>query len=221
VIAESYLDHDVRALSGTTCWFSILFDRAIAAARRAGRNVDTVGEIWPNLRALFGGGVQADPYRKLIDERVGHTTVLVDNYNATEGGIFAATARLGDDSMMMIPDRGVFFEFVPRADHGKPNARRYALWEVEVDQVDVHSGLVGGGQLGQGIFAAHALEHGMFHALAAVDQSAEEHAGGGVVFDDADIHFLGTRTRLVVRKRSRRSALTTPGLAGGGAPRVA
>jgi hypothetical protein len=134
VIAESYLDHDVRALSGTTCWFSILFDRAIAAARRAGRNVDTVGEIWPNLRALFGGGVQADPYRKLIDERVGHTTVLVDNYNATEGGIFAATARLGDDSMMMIPDRGVFFEFVPRADHGKPNARRYALWEVEVDQ---------------------------------------------------------------------------------------
>ena len=33
--------------------------------------------------------------------------------------------------MAMIPDRGVYFEFVPRAEHGRADARRFALWEVE------------------------------------------------------------------------------------------
>lgn len=134
IIAESYLDHDVRALSGTTCWFSILFDRALAAAKARGRNVSTVQEIWPNLRGLFGGGVHAEPYRKLIDERVGRPVTLIDNYNATEGGIYAVTDRRGESGMMMVPDRGVFFEFVHRSEAGKPNAKRVPLWEVEIGE---------------------------------------------------------------------------------------
>ncbi len=129
--AAAYLDFDVRAISGTTCWFSVFFDRVLAAARARGRNVTHVREIWPNLKALFGGGVHAEPYRKLIDERVGQPTMLMDNYNATEGGIFAVSDRRDDPGMLVIPDRGVFYEFVPRAEHGKPEARRYPLWEVE------------------------------------------------------------------------------------------
>ncbi len=133
-IADAYLDHDVRALSGTTCWFSILFDRVLEAAARKGRPAKNISEIWPNLRVLLGGGVFAEPYRKMINERVGRPVPIIDTYNATEGGIFAATDRPagidGDDAMMMIPDRGVFFEFVPRAQHGKPDAERVPLWAV-------------------------------------------------------------------------------------------
>ncbi len=80
---------------------------------------------------LFGGGVQAEPYRAIIDDRMGRPLALMDNYNATEGGIFAVTDSRVDASMMVIPDRGVFFEFVPRAEHGKPDAKRVPLWEVE------------------------------------------------------------------------------------------
>ncbi len=130
-IADAYLDYDVRSISGTTCWFSIFFDRLLAAARARGRQVSTVGDIWPNLRVLFGGGVPADPYRSIIAERVGHPVVLIDNYNATEGGIFASTDTLGADGLLVLPDRGVFFEFVPREEHGKVGARRFPLWEVE------------------------------------------------------------------------------------------
>ena len=131
-MAEAYLDHDVRAMTGTTCWFSVLFDRLLQVARERGRNVDTVSQIWPNLSVLFGGGVQAEPYREIINSRVGRPVVLIDNYNATEGGILACTDRLGDDALLMVPDRGVFFEFVPREEHGKPDARRGSpLWRVE------------------------------------------------------------------------------------------
>ena len=130
-MAEAYLDYDIRSLTGTTCWFSIFFDNVLAAANRRGMNVTHVKQVWPNLRVLFGGGVPAEPYRQIIDDRVGRPIALMDNYNATEGGIFAATDSRVDASMLMIPDRGVFFEFVPREEHGKPNARRFPLWAVE------------------------------------------------------------------------------------------
>jgi hypothetical protein len=129
-MAEAYLDHDVHALSGTTCWFSILFDRVLEAARARGRHVQTVSEIWPNLRVLLGGGVFAEPYRPIIAEKFGRALPIIDTYNATEGGIFAATDRRTDDAMLVLPDRGVFFEFVARGDHGKPDAARVPLWEV-------------------------------------------------------------------------------------------
>jgi len=129
-MAEHYLDHDVRALTGTTCWFSILFDRVLEAARAKGRRATTVSDIWPNLRVLLGGGVFAEPYRAIITEKFGRPLPIIDTYNATEGGIFAASDRKDDDAMVVLPDRGVFFEFVPRAEHGNPDARRFPLWEV-------------------------------------------------------------------------------------------
>lgn len=130
-MADEFLEHDVRALSGTTCWFPILFDRVLTAARRRGMRAETVTDLWPNLRALFGGGVYAEPYRGVIEARAGRPVPLIDNYNATEGGIFAVTDSFDRTGMLMIPDRGVFFEFVPRSEHGRENARRVPLWEVE------------------------------------------------------------------------------------------
>ncbi len=130
-MADAYLDHDVRSLSGTTCWFPNLFDRVLVAARRRGMEARTVRDVWPELRVLFGGGVNAEPYRRVIDDRVGRSIPLMDNYNATEGGIFAVTDRVDGPGLRVIPDRGVFFEFVPRDEHGRPDARRVPLWGVE------------------------------------------------------------------------------------------
>lgn len=130
-MAEAYLDYDVWSLSGTTCWFSVFFDHLFAAARARGRHVQHVKDIWPNLRVLLGGGVPADPYRRLIERRVGRPVALLENYSASEGGFFATTDARDDASMLMIPDRGVFFELVPRAEHGALDARRVPLWEAE------------------------------------------------------------------------------------------
>jgi len=125
-IAERYLDWDVRAVAGTTCWFTILFERVLAAAKRRGRKADTIADVWPNLRVLLGGGVAAAPYRPVIDALVGRDVTLVDTYNATEGGIYAATDFESDRGMLMLPHRGTFFELVP-LDGGA----RVPLWKVE------------------------------------------------------------------------------------------
>ena len=129
-IADRYLDYDVRMVTGTTCWFSLLFDKLLEAAQRRGRRVSTVGELWPNLRVLLGGGVAAAPYLPVIRERVGHEIELIDTYNATEGGVFASTAfGPGLDGMLMIPHRGVFFELMPIEDDGRLSSQRSAREE--------------------------------------------------------------------------------------------
>lgn len=139
VIAERYLERDVRAVAGTTCWFTLLFERVLAAARARGRSVRSVSQVWPNLRVLFGGGVAAAPYLPILRDLVGREVTLVDTYNATEGGLYAASDFSGAAGMLMLPHRGTFFEFLPldSPDRGATPPRqpeRIPLWKVEQDR---------------------------------------------------------------------------------------
>lgn len=135
-IAAEYFDYDICGIAGTTCWFSLLFDKVLAEAKKRGLPGQTVREVWPNLRVGFGGGVAAGPYLGVIGERMGNPNFrLVDTYNATEGGLYACTDFSGEPGMLMIPDRGVFFEFVKLEEYSATDSpRRYALHEVEKDQ---------------------------------------------------------------------------------------
>jgi hypothetical protein len=138
-IAERYLDYDVRALAGTTCWFTLLFEKVLAAARARGLPAATISDVWPNLRILFGGGVAAAPYMPVIRDFLGRRDVtLVDTYNATEGGVYAATDFTGARGLLMLPHRGTFFEFLPLDSRESPSRQRTAmrvpLWAVERDR---------------------------------------------------------------------------------------
>jgi hypothetical protein len=135
VIANRYIDYDVRAIAGTTCWFTLLFEKVLAAARARRRNVQTVSQLWPNLRVLFGGGVAAAPYLPVIRDLVGRGDVaLVDTYNATEGGVYASSDFSGAPGLLMLPHRGTFFEFVSLADREAARPPRVPLWAVECDK---------------------------------------------------------------------------------------
>jgi hypothetical protein len=140
VIARRYMDHDVRALTGTTCWFTLLFEKLLAIARKRGRRARVVSDIWPNLRVLFGGGVSAAPYLPILRELVGAPSperglpadvTLVDTYNATEGGVYATSDFSGARGMLMLPHRGTFFEFVPLENRESASPKRVPLWAVE------------------------------------------------------------------------------------------
>jgi hypothetical protein len=131
-IAERYLDWDVRAVTGTTCWFPVLFERVLEVAARQGRKAKAIVDVWPNLRVLFGGGVSASAYLDSIRRLCGRDDItLVDTYNATEGGIYASTDHSDEPGMLMLPHRGTFFEFVPVEANDQPSPPRVPLWAVE------------------------------------------------------------------------------------------
>ena len=136
-MAERYLDWDVRAVTGTTCWFTLLFEKVLAAAKKRGRRADSFSQVWPNLRVMFGGGVSAEPYLPVLRKLMGRDdALLVDTYNATEGGLYATSDLSGARGMLMLPHRGTFFEFVPIDERDKPLGQRsrVPLWAVERDR---------------------------------------------------------------------------------------
>lgn len=134
-IVEESLDADVRILAGTPSWFPGLFDRLVQAARNRRRTVTHVHDIWPNLRLMTGGGVNFEPYRTLIRARLGRHVPYVDVYNATEGGIMGFQDRPDERPMRLLPDNGLYYEFVPLEELEAADPPRLALWEVETDVV--------------------------------------------------------------------------------------
>jgi hypothetical protein len=129
--AREAMREDVRIVAGTPGWFPGLFDQVLLAARESGRRAETIRDVWPNLRLITGGGISYEPYRPLIEARLGRSLPYVDVYNATEGGIMGVQDREHDRAMLMLSDAGVYYEFVPLEELEKAAPRRFSLWEVE------------------------------------------------------------------------------------------
>jgi hypothetical protein len=106
-IAEEAKNWDIGMLSGIPSWLEMMLKRVMDFHK-----VDTIHEIWPNLSVYTSGGVAFEPYRSSFDKLFGKPVQIVDTYLASEGFI-ACQQRPDTDSMQLITDGGMYFEFVP------------------------------------------------------------------------------------------------------------
>ena len=72
-----------------------------------------------------------EPYRDLVQSIVNQKVTYLQAYPASEG-YFAFQNDQFDTSMVLIPDSGMFYEFVPVSDIDLPNPRRLWIEEVEI-----------------------------------------------------------------------------------------
>jgi hypothetical protein len=75
--------------------------------------VDTIHDIWPNLRAYAHAGVSIEPYRNSINKLTAFPLIFSDTYLASEGLIAYQERPNAEQGMRMLLDNGIFFEFVP------------------------------------------------------------------------------------------------------------
>lgn len=100
-------DWDVGIICGVPAWIQILFERIIKYY-----NVNTIHDIWPNLKVYIHGGVSFAPYKKGFEKLLGKQILYFDTYLASEGFI-AFQDRQETSSMRLMLDIGIYFEFVP------------------------------------------------------------------------------------------------------------
>ncbi len=98
---------DIGIVCGVPAWMQILFERIIAEY-----NVKTIHDIWPNLNVFIHGGVSFAPYKKGFEKLLGKPIIYLDTYLASEGYV-GYQNRLDTESIKMVLDNGIFFEFVP------------------------------------------------------------------------------------------------------------
>jgi len=127
-IAMECINKNVTSISGVPSWMLSVLNKALEISGK-----DNVSEIWPNLEVFFHGGVAFTPYRKQYESIIPSPKMhYMETYNASEG-FFGLQNDPADKSMLLMIDYGVFYEFIPMSDFGKPEATAIPLEQVEKD----------------------------------------------------------------------------------------
>jgi len=125
-LAQSTIHENVTSISGVPTWTLVLIKHILEIT---GKNC--LSDVWPSLELYIHGGVSFTPYREQLNKLIGKEINYLDMYNASEG-FFAAQAAPDDDGMLLFLDHGIFMEFMPVEEYGKPNPETIGLRDVEI-----------------------------------------------------------------------------------------
>lgn len=126
-IARSTIGRDITNISGVPSWMMAVIKRVLEIT-----GAQSLDEVWPNLEIFFHGGVSFAPYRETYQQLIRSPRMQYrETYNASEG-FFGVQNDPADPSMMLMLDYGVFYEFIPLEELGKPNPAVVPLTGVEL-----------------------------------------------------------------------------------------
>jgi hypothetical protein len=125
LLADRGAREPITAVCGIPSWLLVLFEHLLQATGR-----ERLIEVWPGLRLIIHGGTKFDPYLPLFRRLAGSQAVsFLETYPASEGFIATEDPRHG--LLRLVPDHGVFFEFVPVEDLGKDRPARHTVADLE------------------------------------------------------------------------------------------
>ncbi|MBO9571526.1 MAG: GH3 auxin-responsive promoter family protein, partial [Chitinophagaceae bacterium] len=124
-LALSTVKENITSISGVPTWTLVLFKRILEMTGKK-----NMAEVWPNLELYIHGGVSFTPYREQFNRLIGKKINYLEMYNASEG-FFAAQENPDDEGMLLFVDHGIFMEFMPVAEYGKPHPQTVGLREVQ------------------------------------------------------------------------------------------
>ena len=125
IVGET-MSADLRLISGIPAWVQMYFERLLARTGKA-----TVKEVFPNFSLFVYGGVNYEPYRSRMEALIGGTVDRVETFPASEGFIAYQDQDPGK-GLLLVLDNGIYFEFIPTSELGKPDVCRLSIGEVEL-----------------------------------------------------------------------------------------
>lgn len=125
-MARQVIHENVTSISGVPTWTIVLMEKLMAM-----KGVNNISEVWPNLQLYIHGGVSFTPYRDRFRQLIKSEDMrYMETYNASEG-FFGLQNDLSDPSLLLMPDYGIFYEFVKVSDLGSEFPPTCLLGEVE------------------------------------------------------------------------------------------
>ncbi|AZI33358.1 GH3 auxin-responsive promoter family protein [Kaistella carnis] len=116
---------NMTLISGIPPWLIMYFEKLIE------RNGKKITELFPNLQLIITGGVNFEPYREKMNELLGKPVDTLQTFPASEG-FFAFQDDFEKDGLLLLTNHGIFYEFIPLEEYGKPNPRRLTLKNIEL-----------------------------------------------------------------------------------------
>lgn len=123
-LAQSTVNEPVSSIAGVPTWTLILLKRILEITGKK-----TIKEVWPQFELYIHGGVSFTPYKEQFKKIIGGPINYLEIYNASEG-FFAAQNNLEEEGMLLFLDHGIFYEFMPIEEYGKPQPKTIGLDKV-------------------------------------------------------------------------------------------
>lgn len=124
-IIDETLREDMCLISGIPPWVQMYFDRIHA---RTGKKIK---DVFPNFSVFVYGGVNFEPYRARLFDSIGKNVDSIETFPASEGFIAYQDSQ-HHEGLLLLLDEGIFYEFIPAEEYGRPDARRLMIEEVEL-----------------------------------------------------------------------------------------
>lgn len=125
-IVDETINQDMRLISGIPPWVQMYFDRL--SAKSGGKKIK---DIFKNFSLFVYGGVNFEPYRAKLQESIGKKVDSIETYPASEGFIAFQDSQKGK-GLLLLPDSGIFYEFIPTDEYFNENPTRISLKDVEL-----------------------------------------------------------------------------------------
>ncbi|WP_144281510.1 GH3 auxin-responsive promoter family protein [Chryseobacterium echinoideorum] len=126
-IVEETEKENMTLISGIPPWLIMYFEKLI---EKHGKKIK---QIFPNLQLIVTGGVNYEPYRDKMEELLGGNVDIVQTFPASEG-FFAFQDDYTKEGLLLLTNHGIFYEFIPLEEYGKPDAKRLTLKDVELNK---------------------------------------------------------------------------------------
>ncbi len=125
-IAAETIKENVTSIAGVPSWNLVMLKQVIKLTGKS-----NILDVWPNLELFVHGGVSFSPYREQFRKIIPSDNMhYQEAYNASEG-FFAIQDDPCDQSMLLMLDYGIFFEFIPIEEVNNPRPKAFIISQVE------------------------------------------------------------------------------------------
>jgi len=126
-MAHQVAEQNVTGISGVPTWTLLLLKRVLEITAKK-----SIADVWQNFEMFIHGGVNFQPFKNSFDEIFGKPVVYINAYNASEG--FFAMQDTNAEGMLLMPDHGIFYEFIPIEESRSSNPQVVPLQEVQCNK---------------------------------------------------------------------------------------
>ncbi|AZB19250.1 hypothetical protein EG352_16445 [Chryseobacterium indologenes] len=126
-IIEETENEDMTLISGIPPWLIMYFEKL---TERHGKKIK---QLFPHLQLIVTGGVNYEPYRDKMEDLLGGQVDIIQTFPASEG-FFAFQDDYTKEGLLLLTNHGIFYEFIPLDEYGKPGARRLTLKDIELNK---------------------------------------------------------------------------------------
>lgn len=108
LICQETIDKNITNFAGVPSWNLVLMNKILEYTGKS-----NIHEVWPDMSLFVHGGISFKPYRSQYEKLFPDPDMkYMETYNASEG-FFALQDDPNDESMLLMLDYGIYYEFIP------------------------------------------------------------------------------------------------------------